>query len=144
MSRVIRARRSMRRCAATGVIAVFFSACGGSDMSGSMAAPPAAPAITAQPMGESVPMGLSATYSVTATGAQLPYQWSRDGAAIAGATGSSYTPPATAFTDTGQNFTVTVMNAGGSATSAGGGLTVTARAPASGDLRFQQLDAAST
>jgi hypothetical protein len=89
-------------------------------------------------------MGLSATYSVTATGSSLNYQWSKDGAAIAGATSSSYTTPATAFSDTGASFTVSVSNSAGAISSNAASLTVTARAPAAGDLRFQQVDAAAT
>jgi hypothetical protein len=89
-------------------------------------------------------MGLSATYSVTATGSSLQYQWAKNGAAIAGATSSSYTTPATAFTDTGATFTVAVNNSAGTVTSNAALLTVTARAPMAGDLRFQQVDAPST
>jgi hypothetical protein len=135
----------MRTCVATLVIVTGLSACGGSGMANyPPPAPPAAPAITAQPMNQSVPMGLPATYSVSATGSQLTYQWAREGTAIAGATNSSYTTPATAFADTGAQFTVTVSNAGGAATSTPASLTVTARAPAKDDLRFQQVDAPST
>lgn len=89
-------------------------------------------------------MGLLATYSVTATGSSLNYQWTKNGAAIAGATSSSYTTPATAFSDTGASFTVSVSNSAGTISSNAASLTVTARAPAAGDLRFQQVDAAST
>jgi hypothetical protein len=106
--------------------------------------PVIAAAISQQPVDQSVPMGLSATYSVTASGAPLNYQWAKNGAAIAGATGSSYTTPATTFADTGANFTVTVGNSAGTVGSNAASLTVTARAPMAGDLRFQQVDAPST
>lgn len=89
-------------------------------------------------------MGLSATYSVSATGSSLNYQWAKNGVAIAGATSSSYTTPATAFSDTGASFTASVSNSAGTVSSNAASLTVTARAPAAGDLRFQQVDAAST
>jgi hypothetical protein len=89
-------------------------------------------------------MGLSATFAVTATGSSLQYQWAKNAAAIAGATGSSYTTLATTFADTGARFTVTVNNSAGSVTSNAASLTVTARAPMAGDLRFQQVDAPST
>jgi hypothetical protein len=119
-----------------------------SGAAGSTASPPAvpvkAPAITMQPADQSVPMGLSANFAVTATGASLQYQWSKNGAAITGATGSSYLTPATAFADTGASFTVSVSNSGGAVTSNAASLTVTARAPMPGDLRFQQVDAPST
>jgi hypothetical protein len=106
--------------------------------------PVIAAAISQQPVDQSVPMGLSATYSVTATGSSLQYQWAKGGAAIVGATSSSYTTPATAFSDTGASFTVTVSNSVGTISSNAAALTVTARAPMAGDLRFQQVDAAST
>jgi hypothetical protein len=90
-------------------------------------------------------MGLTATFSVSATGSSVSYQWSKNGTAIAGATASSYTTPATAFADTNSTFTVAVSNSAGSpVTSNPATLTVTARAPAAGDLRFQQVDAPST
>jgi hypothetical protein len=89
-------------------------------------------------------MGLIATYAVTATGSSPQYQWARDGTAIAGATGSSYTTPPTAFADSGATFAVTVSNSAGMVTSNAASLTVTARAPSAGDLRFQQVDAPAT
>jgi hypothetical protein len=123
-------------------------ASGCSSGSGSYTSAPVVPvvaaAISQQPVDQSVPMGLSATYSVTATGSSVQYQWAKNGAAIAGATSSSYTTPATAFTDTGATFTVAVNNSAGTVTSNAALLTVTARAPMAGDLRFQQVDAPST
>ncbi len=89
-------------------------------------------------------MGLSATFAVTATGSSLQYQWAKNGAAIAGATSSSYTTLATTFADAGSNYTVAVNNSDGTVTSKAASLTVTARAPMAGDLRFQQVDAPST
>lgn len=107
-------------------------------------APVVAPAIVQQPTAQSVPMGRSAAYSVTATGTSLHYQWSRNGTAIGTAVSSSYTTAPTAFADSGATYTVTVSNAAGSVTSAPASLTVTARAPLEGDLRFQQVDADTT
>jgi hypothetical protein len=89
-------------------------------------------------------MGLTATYSVIATGSSLQYQWAKDGAAIAGATSSTYVTPAAQFSDTGTTFTVTVSNSAGALTSSPVTLTVTARAPVAGDLRFQLVDSALT
>jgi hypothetical protein len=128
-------------CIATG-------ASGCSSGSGGPASAPVAQVIAAaisdQPVDQSIPMGLSATFSVTATGSSLQYQWARNGAAIVGATGSSYTTPPTAFADTGASFAVTVSNSLGMTTSNAASLTVTARAPMAGDLRFQQVDSPST
>jgi hypothetical protein len=89
-------------------------------------------------------MGLPATFSVSATGGDLAYQWTRNGDSIPGATASTYETPTTAFSDSGEVFAVTVRNSAGSQQSAGASLTVTARAPMAGDLRFQQVDSAST
>lgn len=138
-------------------VIVFLTGCGGGGGGGGnepqQTAPPttAAPAISVQPADQSVPMGLPATFSVTAaakdsTGAAAPlqYQWLLKGKPISGATGSTYTTPATSFTDSGSQFTVTVTDAGGSVTSTAASLTITARAPNPKDLRFQQVDSPAT
>jgi hypothetical protein len=84
------------------------------------------PAITTQPASRTVTVGQTATFSVVASGAgTLTYQWSRNGAAIAGATASSYTTPATTAADSGAQFTVAVSNAGGTVVSSAATLTVT-------------------
>jgi hypothetical protein len=106
--------------------------------------PDVAPVISNQPVGQSVPMGLPATYAVTATGSSLQFQWKRNGASITGANSSNYTTPATVFADSGASFSVTVSNSTGTIDSTAAALTVTARAPMAGDLRFQQVDAPST
>ncbi|MGD0905956.1 MAG: immunoglobulin domain-containing protein [Candidatus Acidiferrales bacterium] len=88
-------------------------------------AAPVAPSITTQPASQTVTAGQTATFSVTATGtATLAYQWSKNGAAISGATAASYTTPATAATDNGSLFTVTVTNSTGNVTSSAATLTV--------------------
>ena len=76
-----------------------------------------APAITTEPANVAVAAGASATFSVIATGAPAPtYQWQKNGAAIAGATGSSYTIAAVSVTDAA-SYTVIVTNSAGSVTS---------------------------
>lgn len=82
------------------------------------------PAITAQPANASATAGGTATFSVTASGAQLGYQWKKNGTGIAGATGASYTTPALALADDQAVYTVTVTNPAGSVTSNGATLTV--------------------
>jgi hypothetical protein len=122
--------------------ALLLAGCGGG--TANVSAPGSAPAIFEQPSDASVPMGLAGTFSVTASGNDLSYQWSRSGTVIQGATASTYSTPPTAFTDSGETFSVKVSNAAGSAISRTANLTVTARAPKAGDLRFQQVDAPST
>jgi hypothetical protein len=85
-----------------------------------------APQITTQPANQTVSVGQTATFSVAATGtAPLQYQWRKNSAAITGATGSSYTTPATVSTDNGSSFSVVVGNTAGSVTSSAATLTVT-------------------
>jgi len=102
----------------------FLIACGGGGGSG--AGPvAAAPSITAQPADQSVIIGRTATFTVTAAGtAPLMFQWQKNGAPIPGATASSYTTPATVQTDDGSTFLVVVSNAVGSMSSAGAKLKV--------------------
>ena len=73
------------------------------------------PGIITQPANQSVAVTAPATYSVVAAGTPpSTYQWQRRGsaagsfAAIAGATGSSYTLPHTLVTDNGAQFRVVV------------------------------------
>ncbi len=113
---------------ACGAGAGISSAAGPSTLSNSSTM---APTITSQPASLSVAPGQTATFSVTAAGtAPLAYQWQRNSAAIAGATGSSYTIPAAAEADNASAFTVVVSNSGGSITSGAATLTVAPAAPA--------------
>lgn len=125
-----RARRlSITACAA----AVFLSACGGDgdDDATAAASPPAgiaAPTIATGPAAATVAAGQPATFSVSAGGSALSYQWRVDGVDIAGATGASYTTPPTVSSDSGKAYSVVVSNAGGSVTSSAASLTVNATA----------------
>jgi len=88
-----------------------------------------APQIGVQPANQTVTAGQTATFGVVATGTvPLRYQWRKGGTDIAGASGSSYTTPATVSADNGSSFTVVVSNAAGSMTSNAATLTVTAAA----------------
>jgi hypothetical protein len=90
-----------------------------------------APTITTQPANQTVTVGQTATFSVTATGtAPLSYQWQKNSANISGATAASYTTPATVTTDNGAKFDVVVSNSAGSQTSTMASLTVNAAAVA--------------
>jgi hypothetical protein len=90
-----------------------------------------APTITTQPVSQSVTVGQAATFSVAANGtAPLSYQWLKNSANIGGATGASYTTPATVAGDNGAKFGVVVGNSAGSVTSTMATLTVTTAAVA--------------
>ena len=105
------------------------SGAGGSGSGGVV--PVEKPAITTQPAGESLVVGYSATFTVTATGGgTLAYQWKKNGTDISGATSNTYTTPATTSADIGAElaYSVVVSNSGGSVTSDIARLTVTASA----------------
>jgi fibronectin type 3 domain-containing protein len=88
-----------------------------------------APSIVVPPANVATSVGYTATFTVSATGGgTLTYQWYMNGNAIAGATSSTYTTPATTLANNGESFTVTVTNAYGSVTSAPATLTVDADA----------------
>jgi hypothetical protein len=106
--------------------ALIFFGCGGGSSSSNPAAPPS---IQTQPLDQSVIVGQTATFSVSASGAApLTYQWQKNGVAISGATAASYTTPATVNSDDGSQFSVVVRNAAGSVTSGIAHLSVTASA----------------
>jgi beta-galactosidase len=87
----------------------------------------AAPVITSEPTSQTVTVGQTATFSVTATGSgALSYQWSENGSAIAGATSSSYTTPATTTADNGAQFRVAIGDVFGTTNSNTVALTVQA------------------
>src|SRR6202035_1970453 len=97
--------------------------------------PVIAPAITLQPMAQSVAAGQAATFSVANTGtAPMTYQWSRNGSPIIGATSSLYTTALTAASDNGSQFTVLVSNSAGNVVSIPATLTVKAVAVPPGCL----------
>lgn len=84
-----------------------------------------APSISADPSPQTVAVGATATFSVSASGAPtLAYQWQRDNADIDGATASTYTTPATTLADDGAVFRCRVTNGNGTAVSNGATLTV--------------------
>jgi hypothetical protein len=123
------------------VASLTLAACG----SGSMQTnPEVAPQITRQPASQKTRIGQSATFNVVATGTSIRYQWSKNGVAIPGATAASYNTPLAMAADDGESFSVTVANSLGSASSSNAVLSVGARAPQPGDLRFQQVAAPST
>jgi len=83
------------------------------------------PTISTQPASQTVAVGQTAKFSVTASGTgTLTYQWNKNGGAIGGANAASYTTPPAIASDNGASFTVTVTGASGSVTSNAATLTV--------------------
>ncbi|MCL7413627.1 MAG: carbohydrate binding domain-containing protein [ANME-2 cluster archaeon] len=73
------------------------------------------PIISTHPADQTVALGQTATLSVVAAGtAPLTYQWQKNSMDIPGATGPSYTTPATILSDSGSTFRVRVTNPVGS------------------------------
>ena len=95
-----------------------------------VALPPVAPTITVQPQGATVIAGSGVQFSVVATG-NPTYQWSLNGTAISGATSSTYSLTSAQSSNAG-DYTVTVTNSYGSATSNKATLTVDAASTSSG------------
>ncbi len=77
---------------------------------------PTLPSITAQPQSQTVASGGSVTFSVTASGTNITYQWKRNGQAITGATSATLTLTNVQSSHTG-SYTVDVTNAAGTITS---------------------------
>ena len=110
-------------CFFSGLAGLGLAACGGG---GDYTATVTGPAITTQPSAISVTTGSTATFTVVATGtAPLSYQWTKNGAVIAGATGSGHTTAATTRADNLALFAVAVSNVAATVTSATVTLTVT-------------------
>jgi hypothetical protein len=83
------------------------------------------PSIVTQPLNQLRALSEMATFSVTAKGAApLAYQWSKNGALIAGAISASYTTPPLTQTDNGAKFAVSVSNAYGSVSSSSATLSI--------------------
>src|ERR1700735_5528801 len=76
------------------LFAAFMTGCGGT----TGAPPPQEVVIAVQPVSQVVPIGQTATFTVSATGsAPISYQWSENGSPIQGATSASYTTPVVAL-----------------------------------------------
>jgi beta-galactosidase len=87
------------------------------------------PAIATQPASQTVNIGSTATFTVTAAGTRpFTYQWLLDGVAIPGATSASYSTPTVDATYNGNLYSVTVSSATGSVTSAAALLTLNGQA----------------
>lgn len=84
-----------------------------------------APQIGTHPQPQTVAVGSSATFTVSASGtAPLSYRWQKNTVDIPGALSASYTTPATTLGDNGAAFRCIVTNGSGTATSNSATLTV--------------------
>ena len=103
---------------------------------------PAVLAILTQPADQSVLVGQTARFAVSAEGpGTLTYQWRQGGTPIPGATAASYITPATQLADSGSTFEVVVSaSGGGSLTSASATLTVSALPPGISTLTDAMAD----
>ncbi len=81
------------------------------------------PVITGQPANLVLCTGANATFTVTATGSGLTYQWRKNGINIAGATNATYTINNIAATDAG-SYDVVITGTCGAAISNAASLTV--------------------
>lgn len=92
------------------------------------------PVITAQPTNQTVVVGATVSFAVTASGSSLSYQWQSSNdtglsySDISGATGATYTTGPAALPDSGKLFRAVVSNAAGTATSTPATLSVVAGA----------------
>jgi hypothetical protein len=81
-------------------------------------------AIDVQPASQTVLVGQAATFSVSASGSGLSYQWQLGGVDLPGATGESYTTPPATLDHGGRVYRVIVSNLFGTVTSDPATLTV--------------------
>ncbi len=87
-------------------------------------APTTAPAFTTQPAAQSVTAGANVTFTAAASGDPAPtFQWSKNGTAIAGATGATLALANVQVGDAG-NYTVVATNSAGSVTATVAALSV--------------------
>jgi hypothetical protein len=128
------------------IVSLFLAGCSGvSEPSNGVSVSAAAPSIAAQPTNQTVTVGQTATFSVTATGTTpLSYQWQKGATAITGATSASYTTPATTTSDNGTQYRVVVSNSMGNATSNSVTLSVNVAAPSTTDVLTYHNDVART
>jgi hypothetical protein len=116
-------------------LSLAMAGCGGGTQASQTG--PAAPAITSQPLDQTVIAGQAATFAVVATGSTpLSYQWQKGTTQITGATSASYTTPPTATTDSGSQYSVVVSNTVGNATSSAATLTVNATSTSTDVLTY--------
>ncbi len=105
-------------------VSVTLLTAGGSVTSSATLSIPLSPVITTQPQDQTAIPNATATFWVGAAGSPAPtYQWNLNGSPISGATSASYSLSATTANAAGQ-YSVTVTNSEGAATSSAATLTI--------------------
>lgn len=99
-------------------IAASIAACGGGGGDSPVATSAPAPSITAQPADQSVLTDGTTSFTVSATGTGMTYQWLKSGVVISGATAASYTTPPATYVDNGIKFSVAISSPTGNLNSA--------------------------
>lgn len=97
-------------------------------------APAGSPVITAHPGNSTVVFPATATFTVSAAGTNLSYQWQKNRVDIRGATFPGYTTPATTLWDIGSAYRCVVSNACGTARSQPGILNPNNESPREGRI----------
>ena len=92
-------------------------------------APGGAPVIAVSPVDVAVVLPRTASFTVSATGENLRYQWQKNRADIPGATDPSYTTPPTTLWDIGSEYRCVVSNAKGATRSRPGTLSSAGASP---------------
>ena len=89
----------------------------------------APPVVTSSPSSRTASVGQAVTFTAVASGSYpRTYQWAKNGVAVSGSTGETYTIAAAAIGDAG-TYAVTISNSQGSASSSAASLTVNAAVP---------------
>jgi hypothetical protein len=124
------------RAAVLGAVGLLLASCGGGgggDSGGATTPPPitpeppsgTAPQVASPPTSRAVAANATVRFGVAVAGTgPFSYQWRRDGTAIGGATGATYTLAGVSLNDDGARISVTVSNSAGSTTSDEARLTV--------------------
>jgi hypothetical protein len=97
-------------------VLVLLAGCGGEDGPGGVPAATAPPVLVSGPAPRVVPLGATWTFTVSATGTGLAYQWRRNGTAIPGATAAAYAFAPASLQD-GGSLDAVVSNGAGTITS---------------------------
>ncbi|MBN1984473.1 MAG: immunoglobulin domain-containing protein [Chitinivibrionales bacterium] len=102
------------------------------------------PTISAQPQNATVKKGESATFTITASGTDIQYQWYKNGTEVSGATTNTLTIPNTTEQDNNATIKCSVKNSVGSVESNGVKLTVQWPPEITGQPSDQTLDMNAT